>query len=114
MPSPTQLLDIQGALGQVNQAIPTVQASVGLTSDPNEKLQLTQLGILLTNIQTALTEAQIANANAIFAADTQKLKAQIVVLKKQQTDMSGVLKTVDNVGKVAGYIAQAVAFIGKL
>jgi hypothetical protein len=114
MPTPAQLTTIQSALAKINPAIPAVQAAVGQTSDPAEKLQLTQFSILLTNIQTALTEAQIATDNGVFAADTAKLNAQAAVLKKQAADIKSILKAVDTAGKIAGYITQVLAFIAKI
>jgi hypothetical protein len=114
MPSPDQLSNIHAALAEINPCIPAVQAAVGQTADPNEKLQLTQFSMLLTNVQTALTEAQIAYDNTIFAADTVKLNALASVLKTQAAGIKKILDAVDTAGKIAGYIAEAVAYIAKL
>jgi hypothetical protein len=111
MPTSTQISNILAALNQINQAIPQVQSAVSLVTDPNNKYQLTVLGIQLTNIQTTLTQSMIAADDAIFAADTTKLNAQAATLRGQANNIQAILTGVATAGQILGYITQALAVI---
>jgi hypothetical protein len=114
MPTPTQITNVQSALGEINQAIPPVQTAADLANDPTAKLQLTQLGILLVNIQSTLTQALIASDDELFATDAAKLNTQAAKLKAQANSIQATINAIGTAAQVIGYITQALAFIAAI
>jgi hypothetical protein len=106
--------DVASLIDNLNLILTQLLGASRASSDP---VKLVQIANEMSAIQTLINQAAQAQAAAndsLYNQATTSLKTQATMLQDMAAHIAKIVDDVNRAGTIAGYIAQALAVLGKL
>jgi hypothetical protein len=113
-PDPSQLSTINMMIAKLSLAQSDLLTAGRATADDTKLLQINNEYMGLQSCIDQAAQAQAAADDALFKQATDALKTQAKKLDDMEKQIKEIISDVALAGRIAGYIAEAIALVAKL